>query len=145
MLNTIRHMIYGNHWFKKYQQLDELYTKNVSEYTERIANLATENYELKKIINTYIEYPTYDVVNADLFLTIKYQNKMKEVIENKKLSDDKILIMFNKLIDEEKKYLEGIFDCIKYARYRKNKGSALHKQLAHNFLTELGKSQYELM
>lgn len=83
----------------------------------------------------------HDNIDTSLFLTEEFLLKFTEA-EMNNIFDENLIHVFNKLINEEKIYVKGIYAAMDYCKNKKNKNKAIYIQLYDNLLTDRGKEYF---
>lgn len=120
-----------------------------NDFTEHLQAVHTMNNSLNEacdtledkigILSLYTDDKVlHDNIDTSLFLTEEFLLKFTEA-EMNNVFDENLIHVFNKLINEEKIYVKGIYAAMEYCKNKKNKKKALYIQLYENLLTNKGK------
>ena len=139
--NDISH----DEFLKDYKKCIESIFKQLEE-KNKVINLRDNTIKAleKEIVLMNNKNNKYSEIDIDEFLTNTYKSKYLESTIYSKRSKKQLLNIFNKLLNEEKIYVKGLYDALYYSKKLKTKSKSLYKQLHCYYLTEKGKAEIQI-
>ena len=128
--------------FKSKKYKDET---TIKLYQAKIKELEDEIMNYKQRLAGFVsEYVEDKEINIDNFCTKEFKTQFINYIGNEKHSETEVLNKYNELINKEKIYFSGIFDCLDFIITRRNKKQSIEKQIRKYILTTMGNAMVNM-
>lgn len=135
---------------KEISELKDKLETSSDVHKEELQVLIEEIHNLKKIISNYTKETNSNLIriaseqiDINTFFTNTYKVQFESIMNNESHTKDELLDKFNKLINEETVYFEGIASCIDFIRTKRNPKKSTEKQLVKYILTESGRNSLD--